>query len=233
MAGINQGSRSVNTVVLAAAASIAGVAAVIYTARLYRREENGKNATATSPADSRSTERSLESVPTPSADSPAQPTSSPARVVFVLGGPGSGKGTQCELVAGEETLGYAHLSAGDLLRAERNSGSKLAEMINDYIRCVVQEQTTICLSFKKDDLVTGDYHTRMFRLALWQQTCKFLSTVNYCSAPCAVSCKGLMWLVEWRRGIFCVRLFQLDYSAHSQTLVAGLRQKRQRIWRYC
>lgn len=59
---------------------------------------------------------------------------SPSRVVFVLGGPGSGKGTQCALIAEDEALGYAHLSAGDLLRAERNSGSKLAEMINEYIR---------------------------------------------------------------------------------------------------
>ena len=29
---------------------------------------------------------------------------------------------------------YIHLSAGDLLRAERNSGSKDAELINDYIK---------------------------------------------------------------------------------------------------
>lgn len=58
------------------------------------------------------------------------------RVVFVLGGPGSGKGTQCELIAGEDALGYAHLSAGDLLRAERNSASELAGMINDFIRWV-------------------------------------------------------------------------------------------------
>ncbi|CAM9940082.1 unnamed protein product, partial [Hapterophycus canaliculatus] len=56
------------------------------------------------------------------------------RVVFVLGGPGSGKGTQCEIIAGVEALGYVHLSAGDLLRAERNSGSDLAGMINDFIR---------------------------------------------------------------------------------------------------
>ncbi|CAM9735276.1 unnamed protein product, partial [Choristocarpus tenellus] len=56
------------------------------------------------------------------------------RVVFVLGGPGSGKGTQCQLLEGDAELGYAHLSAGDLLREERNSGSDLAEMINDYIR---------------------------------------------------------------------------------------------------
>lgn len=65
-------------------------------------------------------------------------TSAPARVVFVLGGPGSGKGTQCSLIEENEALGYAHLSAGDLLRAERNSGSELADMINEYIRYVWQ-----------------------------------------------------------------------------------------------
>ena len=53
-------------------------------------------------------------------------------VVFVLGGPGSGKGTNCSKI--EEQFGYVHLSAGDLLRAERQSGSELAEMINTYIK---------------------------------------------------------------------------------------------------
>jgi hypothetical protein len=38
-------------------------------------------------------------------------------VVFVLGGPGAGKGTMCELA--ESQLGWTHLSTGDLLRAER------------------------------------------------------------------------------------------------------------------
>lgn len=54
-----------------------------------------------------------------------------AKVVFVLGGPGSGKGTNCTRI--KELYGYEHLSAGDLLREERNSGSELAEMINTYI----------------------------------------------------------------------------------------------------
>jgi UMP-CMP kinase len=53
-------------------------------------------------------------------------------VVFVLGGPGSGKGTNCTKIV--EKFGYTHLSAGDLLRDERNSGSKLAEMINQKIK---------------------------------------------------------------------------------------------------
>merc|ERR1712154_632187 len=53
-------------------------------------------------------------------------------VVFVLGGPGAGKGTQCANLVNE--FGIIHLSAGDLLRAERNSGSKNAELINNYIK---------------------------------------------------------------------------------------------------
>jgi len=39
------------------------------------------------------------------------------RVVFVLGGPGSGKGTMCARIV--DAFGWVHLSAGDLLRAER------------------------------------------------------------------------------------------------------------------
>jgi UMP-CMP kinase len=36
------------------------------------------------------------------------------KVVFFLGGPGSGKGTQSALI--NEKFGFKHLSAGDLLR---------------------------------------------------------------------------------------------------------------------
>ena len=51
--------------------------------------------------------------------------------MFVLGGPGSGKGTNCARIV--EDFGYVHLSAGDLLRAERRSGSSLGEMIEGLI----------------------------------------------------------------------------------------------------
>lgn len=54
-------------------------------------------------------------------------------VAFVLGGPGSGKGTQCKFICDE--FGFKHLSAGDLLRAERNSpNSKFGEMIERHIQ---------------------------------------------------------------------------------------------------
>lgn len=53
------------------------------------------------------------------------------QVVFVLGGPGAGKGTQCTLLS--DRMSWTHLSAGDLLREERKSGSDLAELINSKI----------------------------------------------------------------------------------------------------
>nr|XP_034957397.1 adenylate kinase isoenzyme 1 isoform X1 [Zootoca vivipara] len=43
------------------------------------------------------------------------------KIIFVVGGPGSGKGTQCEKIV--QKYGYTHLSTGDLLRAEVSSGS--------------------------------------------------------------------------------------------------------------
>ncbi|MBN3305836.1 KCY kinase, partial [Amia calva] len=55
------------------------------------------------------------------------------QVVFVLGGPGAGKGTQCAKIV--ETYGYTHLSAGDLLRAERaRPDSKDGQLIESYIK---------------------------------------------------------------------------------------------------
>lgn len=73
-------------------------------------------------------------------------------VTFVLGGPGSGKGTQCKLIC--EEFGYKHLSAGDLLRAERNSAnSQYGEMIEQHIQegRIVPVQVTCSLLEKAMD----------------------------------------------------------------------------------
>ncbi|XP_004510144.1 UMP-CMP kinase 3-like [Cicer arietinum] len=66
-------------------------------------------------------------------------------VVFVLGGPGSGKGTQCANVV--QNFGYTHLSAGDLLRAEIKSGSENGTMIQNMIKegKIVPSEVTIKL----------------------------------------------------------------------------------------
>lgn len=54
------------------------------------------------------------------------------QVVFVLGGPGAGKGTQCERIV--KNYGFVHLSAGDLLREERTRGNETGQLIDTYIK---------------------------------------------------------------------------------------------------
>ncbi|PNW80088.1 hypothetical protein CHLRE_08g377350v5 [Chlamydomonas reinhardtii] len=48
-----------------------------------------------------------------------------ALVVFVLGAPGAGKGTQCDLIKARH--GWVHVSTGDLLRAELKRGSAIGQ----------------------------------------------------------------------------------------------------------
>ncbi|KAI1454380.1 uridylate kinase [Annulohypoxylon moriforme] len=67
-------------------------------------------------------------------------------VIFVLGGPGAGKGTQCERLVSK--YGFAHLSAGDLLRAEQNRpNSEFGSLIREHIRngTIVPMEVTIAL----------------------------------------------------------------------------------------
>ena len=54
-----------------------------------------------------------------------------ARALFCLGGPGAGKGTQCARL--EHEFGWAHVSAGELLRAARAGGSEESRVIADCL----------------------------------------------------------------------------------------------------
>ncbi|KAE8145216.1 adenylate kinase-domain-containing protein [Aspergillus avenaceus] len=76
------------------------------------------------------------------------PRFSPAdvTVVFLLGGPGSGKGTQSSNLVRD--YGFIHLSAGDLLRAEQvREGSQYGDLIKTYIRegKIVPMEITVAL----------------------------------------------------------------------------------------
>lgn len=54
------------------------------------------------------------------------------QVIFVLGGPGAGKGTQCTNIVNK--FGHVHLSAGELLREEQlKPGSKYGELIEGHM----------------------------------------------------------------------------------------------------
>lgn len=78
------------------------------------------------------------------------------KFVFVTGGPGSGKSTQCAKIV--ENFGFEHLSAGDLLRAEQNSGTEIGNMIKDLIKegKLVPSEVTVKLILKAISESTND-----------------------------------------------------------------------------
>jgi hypothetical protein len=81
------------------------------------------------------------------------------RHVFVLGGPGAGKGTMCELA--EIRLGWTHLSTVDLLHAEQEAGGPTTEVIREYIAAGKLVPNEIVVRLLKDAMeritrTTGD-----------------------------------------------------------------------------
>lgn len=71
---------------------------------------------------------------------PPKPT-----VFFILGGPGSGKGTNCSRLV--QDFGYVHFSAGDLLREEAKKDSELGKKITDILKRgeIVPSEVTVAL----------------------------------------------------------------------------------------
>nr|XP_037270484.1 adenylate kinase isoenzyme 1-like [Rhipicephalus microplus] len=63
---------------------------------------------------------------------PVEPLDVKVPVIFVFGGPGSGKGTQCEKIV--QKYGFTHICPGDLLRAEAQSGSDRGEEMNEIMK---------------------------------------------------------------------------------------------------
>ncbi|EGF25064.1 nucleoside monophosphate kinase [Rhodopirellula baltica] len=85
-------------------------------------------------------------------------------VVFVLGGPGAGKGTMCELA--ESQLGWVHLSTGDLLRAEREANGPHAAAIEEIIAAGNLVPSTIVVKLLRDAMekITRETGNRNFLL---------------------------------------------------------------------
>lgn len=75
------------------------------------------------------------------------------KTVWVIGGPGCGKGTQCDKMI--EKYGFIHLSSGDLLREEVASGSPRGAELQDLMSKGLFVPT---VSAKKKN-----YHFRKFK----------------------------------------------------------------------
>lgn len=96
-----------------------------------------------------------EQIAAPKKDTPTFSPSS-VTVLFVLGGPGAGKGTQCANLVRD--YHFTHLSAGDLLRAEQErEGSEFGDLIKSYIKdgkIVPMEVTVQLLENAMTDVVS-------------------------------------------------------------------------------
>lgn len=140
-------------------------------------------------------------------------------VVFVLGAPGVGKGTQCQLLT--QRLGtvttpvrtkWIHLSAGDLLRAERSKGdSLLAQKIE---ACLVAGQ-----------LVKSEITTQLLANAMqrhWEQDNVSHFLVD--GFPRSFD----NWRA-WQENTMCARstkiLFVLDFVCPQEILVGRLLER--------
>lgn len=78
--------------------------------------------------------------------------------LILFGPPGAGKGTQSKFLV--ETLGVPQISTGDLMRAERKSGSDLGKKFDEYMSqgLLVPDALTIellKLRLSKDDAKSG------------------------------------------------------------------------------
>jgi len=113
-------------------------------------------------------------------------TNSIPNVFFVLGAPGSGKGTQC--VKMSETFGYLHLSAGDLLREEKsNPKSDVGQLISNYIKdgkivpveitCKLLEDAIV--KSGNSNVIVDGFPRNQNNLEGWQKQMKGKANVNF------------------------------------------------------
>lgn len=80
--------------------------------------------------------------------------------IMFIGAPGSGKGTQSELLC--ERFGLVHISTGDILRAERKAKTELGNMAQSYIDegKLVPDDVILGIvknRLEKDDCKDGNY----------------------------------------------------------------------------
>lgn len=109
---------------------------------------------------------------------PRLPVPTP-NVVFVLGGPGAGKGTMCELA--ELQLGWVHLSMGELLREEANrlgpQALEISTCLADgklvpnpiLVRLLQESMEYITRTTGQNNFLLDGFPRSLDNLAVWQE----------------------------------------------------------------
>jgi adenylate kinase len=108
-------------------------------------------------------------------------------ILWVLGGPGSGKGTQCENL--NRKNGFTHLSSGDLLRNEVLSGTKRGLQLYKLMELGELVPTAVVLDLLAEAMVTALYggKTKGFMLDAYPMNLEQASAFeSYIGAPTKV-----------------------------------------------
>ena len=74
----------------------------------------------------------------------------PKKIIIFFGPPGSGKGTQAELLA--KKTGWKKISTGDLFRAEIAAGTKLGKLADQYVKAGKLVPDKVIVSLVKQGL---------------------------------------------------------------------------------
>ncbi|XP_012577993.1 PREDICTED: adenylate kinase isoenzyme 5 isoform X2 [Condylura cristata] len=82
------------------------------------------------------------------------------KIIFMIGGPGSGKGTQCEKLV--EKYGFTHLSTGELLRNELATESERSKLIRDIMERGDLVPSGFILELLKEAMVASLHDTKGF-----------------------------------------------------------------------
>jgi len=72
-------------------------------------------------------------------------------IIWVLGGPGSGKGSQCEILSYKKN--FKHISGGELLRHEVMSGSKVGTQLYKLMEMGKLVPTTVVLDLLAEAMI--------------------------------------------------------------------------------
>lgn len=83
------------------------------------------------------------------------------KVIFVLGGPGAGKGTQCQRLA-QDYPEYVHLSAGELLRNARVNNHRFKETIESHINQAIIVPSEITVELLKEAMIEAGWANKRF-----------------------------------------------------------------------
>lgn len=107
-----------------------------------------------------------------------------AKVIFVVGGPGAGKGTQCSRIV--KKYGFCHLSSGDLLRAEIASGSTRGKQLREIMKDGKLVALDFVLQLLKEAMISKLPQTKCFLIDGYpremEQGLRFELEITECSS---------------------------------------------------